>query len=277
MKSMVLPGVVLLGLVIFVHELGHFLMAKWRGVRVPQILPWGSGPALLKWTRGETEYRLSVVPLGGYVQMAGDSPGEDGTMPGGPDEFLSHPWFGRILIAAAGPAANLITAFVVLVTIGMVGVSYPDHPNMLGAIADTSLAYRMGLREGDRITAVSGAPVDSWIAMLIAADKPLRSEAITLHVERPHAAFDLPVSPQDRVPLFSSLRRVSDPPVVGGVATGMPAYKAGLKEGDRILAVDHTAVRVFEDLPAALHGKGDRPVTLTVLRNGTVFDLEVTP
>ena len=276
MKSMVLPGVVLLGLVIFVHELGHFLMAKWRGVRVLRF-SLGFGPALLKWTRGETEYRLSVVPLGGYVQMAGDSPGEDGTMPGGPDEFLSHPWFGRILIAAAGPAANLITAFVVLVTIGMVGVSYPDHPNMLGAIADTSLAYRMGLREGDRITAVSGAPVDSWIAMLIAADKPLRSEAITLHVERPHAAFDLPVSPQDRVPLFSSLRRVSDPPVVGGVATGMPAYKAGLKEGDRILAVDHTAVRVFEDLPAALHGKGDRPVTLTVLRNGTVFDLKVTP
>ena len=87
--SLVLPGLLLLGLVIFVHELGHFLVAKWRGVRVLKF-SLGFGPALLKWTSGGTEYRLSVIPLGGFVQMAGDSPGEDGSMPGGPEEFLSH-------------------------------------------------------------------------------------------------------------------------------------------------------------------------------------------
>src|SRR5580765_1032579 len=103
------PGVVLLGLVIFVHELGHFLVAKWRGVRVLKF-SLGFGPAIVQWTHGETQYRLSWIPLGGYVQMAGDSPAEDGTMPNRPDEFLSHPWFGRLLIAAAGPAANLLTA-----------------------------------------------------------------------------------------------------------------------------------------------------------------------
>src|SRR5262245_53036509 len=276
MTSMVLPGLLLLALVIFAHELGHFRMAKWRGVRVLRF-SLGFGPALLKWTRGETEYRLSVVPLGGYVQMAGDSPGEDGTMPGGPDEFLSHSWFGRILIAAAGPAANLITAFLVLVTIGLVGVSYPDHPNVVGAIADTSLAYRLCVRPGDRITAVSGTPVKSWIEILLAADKPDKSQTLSLHVEREHTALDVPIPANDRVPFFSSLRRISDPPIVGSVATGMPAYKSGLKEGDRILAVDHTAVRVFEDLPAAFRGKVDKPVVLTVLRNGKVFELKVTP
>src|SRR5688572_22096231 len=143
----------LLGLVIFVHELGHFLVAKWRGVRVLKF-SLGFGPALIKWTRGETEYRLSIIPLGGYVQMAGDSPADDGSMPGGPDQFLSHPWFGRLLIAAAGPAANLVTAYLVMVLVGLIGVSYPDYPNLLGATPDTSVAYHAGLREGDRVVAV---------------------------------------------------------------------------------------------------------------------------
>ena len=75
-----MPGILLLGIVIFVHELGHFLVAKWRGVTVLQF-SLGFGPALVKFTRGETEYRLSWIPLGGYVQMAGDTPAEDGSMP----------------------------------------------------------------------------------------------------------------------------------------------------------------------------------------------------
>ena len=160
--SLVLPGLVLLGLVIFVHELGHFLVAKWRGVRVLKF-SLGFGPPLLKWTRGDTEYRLSVIPLGGYVQMAGDSPSDDQEMPRGPDEFLSHPWFGRLLIAVAGPGANLVTAYIVMVLVGLVGVSYPDYPNVLGAVPDTSRAYQAGLRDGDRITAIAGQPVSSWI------------------------------------------------------------------------------------------------------------------
>ena len=127
----IVPGVVLLGLVIFVHELGHFVMAKWRGVKVIRF-SLGFGPALVALQRGETEYRLAWIPLGGYVQMAGDSPGEDGTMPGSREEFLSHPWTGRLLIAIAGPAANLIAAFLTLVLVGIVGVRYPDFPNRLG-------------------------------------------------------------------------------------------------------------------------------------------------
>src|SRR5436190_6211456 len=119
------PGVLLLGIVIFVHELGHFLAAKWRGVKVLKF-SLGFGPALIKFTRGETEYRLSIIPLGGYVSMAGDTPNEDGSMPTGDENFLSHPWQGRALIAVAGPVANLITACLIMTTIGMVGVTYPD-------------------------------------------------------------------------------------------------------------------------------------------------------
>src|SRR6266850_4716640 len=156
--NMILPGLVLLGLVIFVHELGHFLVAKWRGVKVLKF-SLGFGPALLRFTRGETEYQLSWIPLGGYVSMAGDSPNEDGSMPSGNEQFLSHPWFGRALIAVAGPAANLVTAFLIMMTIGLVGVTYPDYPNVLGALPDTSATYRAGLREGDQVTAIDDTPV----------------------------------------------------------------------------------------------------------------------
>ena len=272
----VLPGVVLLGLVIFVHELGHFLMAKWRGVRVLKF-SLGFGPALVSWTRGETEYRLSWVPLGGYVQMAGDSPSEDGTMPRRGDEFLSHPWFGRLLIAAAGPAANLATALVVMVAVSLIGYQYPDYSNRIGALPDTTRAYGLGFREGDRITSVAGTPIGSWIPIFVTASRQPKNRTVSLGIERGDSTFEIALAPEQREPILSSLHPPADPPVVGGVITGMPAYKAGLKEGDRILAVDGAPVKVWEDLPARLERRADSKVVLTLERGGRTFDLTVTP
>lgn len=274
--SFVLPGVLLLGLVIFVHELGHFLMAKWRGVRVLRF-SLGFGPALASITRGETEYRLAWFPLGGYVQMAGDHPAEDGRMPAGREEFLSHPWFGRMLIALAGPAANLVTAFVTLVVVGMVGVSYPDYPNVLGPTPDSSVAWAAGLREGDRLVAVDGGSVGSWVGVFVAKSRIPDDRPVTLTAERGGRPFEVALSPEQREPLFSSLRRPPDPARVGAVVTGMPAYKAGLKEGDLILAVDGRPVGTWEELPRALRGKVDREVRLDVARDGRRFELSVTP
>ncbi|HYM80561.1 MAG TPA: RIP metalloprotease RseP [Candidatus Limnocylindria bacterium] len=274
--SFLLPGVVLLGIVIFVHELGHFLVAKWRGVRVLRF-SLGFGPAIFKVTRGETEYRIAWIPLGGYVQMAGDSPGEDGSMPEERNEFLSHPWYGRIAILAGGPGANLITAFLVMVLIGLLGVQYPDYPNLLGPVADTSLAASVGLRPGDRIENVAGKPVGSWVSIFITASDQPPDRTIDLGVRRGDSTFAIPLLPAAREPVLSSLRRPPDPAVVGGVLTGMPAYKAGIKEGDRILAVNGQPIRVWDELPVALEGNVDRPVKLTVERGRRSFDLTVTP
>jgi regulator of sigma E protease len=272
----ILPGLLLLGLVIFVHELGHFLMAKWRKVRVLRF-SLGFGPALLKFTRGETEYRLAWIPFGGYVQMAGDSPAVDGTMPENQDEFLSHPWYGRLLIAIAGPAANLVTAFLVMVLVGLVGVSYPDYPNRLGQTPDTSVAARLGLREGDAIVAVGAQPVSSWVQIFVTNSRAPKREPIELQVARDGQTFPVRLTPEQREPFFSSLRRPSDPPVVGSVVTGMPAYKAGLKEGDRILKVNGAPIASWDELPRALRGTVDRPVALEVRRGDQTFDVTVTP
>lgn len=272
----VLPGILLLGLVIFVHELGHFLMAKWRGVRVI-CFSMGFGPALWSFTRGETEYRLSWIPLGGYVQMAGDSVGEDGELPGGPDEFLSHPWFGRILIAAAGPAANLITATIVMILVGLIGVSIPDFPNRLGSVADTSAAYAHGLRSNDAIVGVNGTPVASWVPIFVTNSKIPNDRPIELTVERGSRRETLVIPAGEREPVFSGLRRPPTLPVVGAVITGMPAYKAGLKEGDRVTAVNGKEIHTWEELPPSLRGTVDQKVHLRVERGGRTFDIDVVP
>lgn len=275
--KVVAPGVVVLGIVIFVHELGHFVMAKLRGVRVV-CFSLGFGPAMWKRQRGETEYRIAWFPLGGYVQMAGDSPNEDGSMPGGgPEEYLSHPWFGRILIALAGPAANLVAAFLVMVSVALVGVRYPDHPNVLGSAADTSRVYAAGLRSGDRVVEVAGRPVTSWIGIFAANERVPRSGDLAIVVERGGGRVPLTIAAAEREPVLLGLRRPPDPPVVGAVMTGMPAYKAGMKEGDRILAVNGVPVSAWEELPAALGSQTDKPVVLRLRRGGQTFDLTVTP
>ena len=274
--NMFLPGLILLGLVISVHELGHFLAAKWRGVRVLKF-SLGFGPALIKFTRAETEYRLCLIPLGGYVSMAGDSPNDDGSMPNGEGEYLSHAWYGRAFIAVAGPLANLVTAFLIMMTIGLVGVTYPDFPNVLGSLADSTLAHRAGLREGDRITAVAGTPVSSWVAMFVEERRLAEKQDLVLTATRGDSAFPVSVAAGKRHEFLSGLARPSDPPVVGTVVVGMPAYKAGLKERDSILAVNGRPVSTWEELPRAISSQTDKPVVLRILREGRAFDLTVTP
>ena len=274
--SFAVPGVVLLGIVIFVHELGHFFAAKLVGVQVLRF-SLGFGPKLIGIQVGPTEYRIAWVPLGGYVQMAGDSPGEDGRMPEGREQYLSHPWPGRVFIAVAGPLANLITAFLVMSCVGMVGVSYPDAPNVLGATPDTSAAHQAGLREGDRVIEVGDHAVRSWIEMFVANSNLDRHQPVRLRVARGSDTLDVNLSADQREPLFSSLRRPEDPPVVGGVLPGMPAYKAGLQVGDRILAVEGDSISTWSDLRAHIMAHADRPLKLTLERSGQRFDLLVVP
>ncbi|HEX5632378.1 MAG TPA: site-2 protease family protein, partial [Gemmatimonadales bacterium] len=220
-----LPGILLLGIVIFVHELGHFLAAKWRGVTVLKF-SLGMGPEMIGFTRGGTRYCLSWIPLGGFVQMAGDHLEEDGSMPkGGPEQFLTHSWIGRVIIAAAGPAANLVAAFVILVLTFTVGVQTPDWPSQLGPLADTTVAYQEGLRAGDTFVRFDGRPLASWRDLETATRGMEGKPALLFELTRAGEPVRLELPPERMKQVLGDLQPPPPPAVIGSVSTGMPAYR----------------------------------------------------
>src|SRR5436853_3755079 len=164
-----LYGALVLGLLVFVHELGHFLVAKWLGVRVLSFSI-GMGPRLFGFNKGGTDYRISILPLGGFVRMAGDSP--DATDRQGREyEFLEKPWWARALITAAGPFANLVLAFAINVSVYLIGVRTPDFPATVGHIPPASTVERVGLREWDKIETLDGRPARTMRQLATAVDK----------------------------------------------------------------------------------------------------------
>jgi len=179
--------VLLLGGLIFVHELGHFLVAKGLGVKVIRFSI-GFGPRLLGFTRGETEYRIAALPLGGYVKMAGDDPTEEPRPEDRGRGFLEQSPFRRFLIAVAGPAANLVFPIVVYLALGLLQNGSPVPGPVVGTVAPGSPAAVAGLRPGDRILTVA-APGGReermrWFSDLRDAVSPHPGEQLTLQVER---------------------------------------------------------------------------------------------
>src|SRR5512132_4060217 len=176
---------VLLGVLVTVHELGHFLVAKACNVKVLRFSV-GFGPALLKFHRGETEYRLAIVPLGGYVKMAGDMPYEELPPEDAARGFLAQPPWKRGLIVAAGPVFNLV--FPVLVYFFVFFGAHQAESTRIGAVEPGLPAAEAGLRPGDRILKVDGEKVETF-GELRDALQPRYGKEITLTVERDGKAF----------------------------------------------------------------------------------------
>src|SRR6202140_1128975 len=159
---MIVSVSVVLGIMVLVHEWGHFIVAKSYGVRV-EIFSIGFGTRLWGYKRGDTDYRVSALPLGGYVKMAGDNPLED--RKGDPDEFLSKPRWQRVLIALAGPAMNIILSIVIFAGIYMLGSKQPaflDRPMVVAGVLPDSAAQKAGLAAGDHIISVNGVRNQTW-------------------------------------------------------------------------------------------------------------------
>ncbi len=156
------PFLILLGVLVFVHELGHFLVAKRLGIRVLRF-SLGFGPRLFGWRRGETEYLVSAIPLGGYVKLFGEDP-EEATAPGDRERsFSQRPVLHRVATVIAGPAMNFVLAAVLFALLSLFGT--PVLQPVVGAVSPDMPAAEVGLRQGDRITAIDGEPVASWDEM----------------------------------------------------------------------------------------------------------------
>jgi regulator of sigma E protease len=267
-----------LGVLIFVHELGHFLAARRLGVRV-LTFSLGFGPKILKFTRGDTEYCISAVPLGGYVKMAGESP--DDPRSGAPDEFLSKTKWERFQVLIMGPVMNILLAVVVLAIVLAQGAEVPaylDQPPVVGVVDAGSPAERSGIRAGDRILTVGGERVDTWDHAEIAVKmRPSRTIPVTVERAGRTVAFDVQSTSEGRweagaIGIAPMIR-----PMARALERGDPADKAGMKPGDVIVAVNGARMSSTQDLTTAIRGNAEKPIDLLISRSGVEQHLPVTP
>src|SRR5436190_20292346 len=160
--SSIFVALIVLGVIIVIHEFGHFAVAKLFKIRV-ETFSVGFGPRLIGFRRGDTDYRISALPLGGYVKMSGENPGD--AITGDPREFLSKPKWQRFLVAAAGPAMNIVLAVVLLTGVYMYGNEIPAYwsePAVVGIVEQNSVAAKAGIQVGDRIIALDGKSDPTW-------------------------------------------------------------------------------------------------------------------
>ena len=267
-----------LGVLIFVHELGHFVMARRVGVRVLKF-SLGFGPKLVGFTRGDTEYVISAVPLGGYVKMAGENP--DDQRSGREDEFLSKSKWERFQILIMGPLMNLILAVVITAGVLMNGAEIPAFQNkapVVGMIVPGSPAAKAGIQRGDRILSVAGRDVDTWQQFLI--NIGTRTDRDTdIGVLRDGKQFTVSVmpAPQTRYEIGDIGVLPESRPTVAALLSGGPAEKAGLKPGDVIRRIDGVEIAARDQLVAAVSKKANSPVTIAVMREGAPLDVTVVP
>lgn len=239
MIETILAFIVVLGIVITIHEIGHFAMAKLLKIRVVTF-SLGFGPRIAGFTHGGTEYRISPLPLGGYVKMAGETFDEE--RQGAPDEFLSHPKWHRLLVALAGPFMNILLAIAIVAASYMEGVLIPRYingPPIVGPVQPNSSAQQAGLRSGDRIVAVGGNHVGTWQAMEIGLGTAPR-DSLDVTVERGGRQLDLHLSApasENVDPEALGFKFTLPRTIVGSLDSNSPAQKAGLQAGDEIVAV----------------------------------------
>lgn len=267
-----------LGVLIFIHELGHYVMAKRIGVRVLKF-SLGFGPRLVGFQRGDTEYCISAIPLGGYVKMAGESP--DDPRSGTADEFLSKSKWQRFQVLAMGPAMNILLAVVVMAIVLMQGAEVPafeDQPAVIGAVVPGSPAAQAGLMPGDRITEAGGRETPTWKNFfLVVGTRANRPVPITFLREGREMTATVTPKPQTRFEIGDVGVMPNVHPQVPSVVPGEPADRAGVKPGDVVLAVDREPIFFSQQLKEAIEKKPGVPITLSLLRGGERRDISLTP
>ncbi len=276
----VLSFAFVLGVLVFVHELGHFLAAKRIGIKVLKF-QLGFNPTVLSIRRGETEYSIGALPLGGYVKMAGENPDEPST--GSPEEFMSRSKWERFQVLIMGPAMNLGLAVILTAVVlyqGAERLAFETRPVVIGTVTADSIAAKAGIRPGDRITSVAGRRVETWEDFYIAVgSKPDRE--VTIDYERDGRMTAVTVTP--KTPEGSRFE-VGDigvlpdvHPHIRSVNPGDPADKAGLAPNDVVVAVNGETITFSSNLKDAIATRPEQQITIDILRNGQPMTIVATP
>jgi regulator of sigma E protease len=282
-----LAFVFVLGVLVFVHELGHFLAAKRVGIRVLKF-QLGFNPTVVSFRRGDTEYSIGALPLGGYVKMAGENPedvehDERGRVVRRSDEFLSKTKWERFQVLIMGPVMNIALAVILTAVVlyqGLEKGAYEDQPPVVGVVTADSVAAKADIRPGDRIVSVAGRPVATWEQFLVAVGtKPDR--AIEIGLLRDGLEHTRKVTPavvkQNRFEFgdIGVLPKVH--PYVRSVQPGGAAEVAGLKTGDVVVDVDGQPITFSYQLKEAIAKHPEQPITLTILRDDKQQAVRATP
>lgn len=271
--------IIVLGILIFIHELGHFVVAKLSGVGVEKF-SLGFGPKLIGLRKGETEYRISVLPLGGYVKMVGEAPGEEISEQDRRRSFTHKPLLYRAAIVAAGPVMNLVLAIMLLPVIFMIGIQVPayfEKPALVGHVSPEGAAAKAGLLKGDIIQSVDGKKVKNWEELLevltINPGKPIK-----VGFNRGGNDMEVELTPDTSNQTGAGLAGIYPPkkPIVGGVSNGYPAKEAGIQPGDVVLAIDDQYITHWNELETAVHKNGEKK-TFLIGRGNETLTVEITP
>jgi regulator of sigma E protease len=268
---------VLIGVMILVHELGHFWAARFFDVRV-EVFSFGFGPRIFGFRRGETDYRLSLVLFGGYVKMAGEQPGDDNA--DDPRSFLRKPRWQRLIVAAAGPLMNIVLAVGILAGLFMAHYTriVQEGPSVVGHVEAASPAAKAGVEKGDTIAKFDGDTNPSWEDITI---KTVQSAYKSLDVTllRNGNPVQTKITPvlDDREGLGVAGWDEDGPIEAAGVSPGMPAEKAGMQTGDLLTNIDGQGIRSRFTLLETIRQGNGKPVTIQALRKGQPMTFTITP
>ena len=277
-------GIVLvLGVIILVHEWGHFIIARLFKVRV-DVFSIGFGPRLFGFKWGETDWRISAVPLGGYVRMAGqdlsDIDAGEEKPTGAPDELMSKPRWQRALITAAGPAVNLLFPIVLLggyyLVAGVPYAAFLNGPIVVAESPATQTATENSLKTGDRVLSVNGLKNPTWEQVQSLLSRVAPGATLNVQVENNGVArnVDLPLTNDNASRPFGYY---PIPPRISEVAPDTPASHAGLRPGDTVVAIDGQKIGYWDQFVELVRGSGGKTLQLEVSRNGQTLTLPVTP
>ncbi len=279
----ILELLIVLGIMVLVHETGHFITAKLCGIRV-EVFSIGFGKRLIGFKRGDTDYRICLLPLGGYVKMSGDNPGEHATDPG---DFNAHPRWQRVLIALSGPFANFLLA-IALMTVGYMlhneVQEFVTGPAITDYIAANTPATHTGIHSGDRIVHYATIENPTWeqvgIRSLLNLNHTVPFSFVhngqrtdtSIFVENKGDAESFSLDKLGLVPRMQTI-----PVEVKALEPNMPAAKAGLQPGDKIATVDGLQLHSVDSLLTYLQDQAGKPANLSVLRGPQTLPLTVTP